>query len=154
MIIYEIDSTHRLGPPTRRAAPRGLESPICGHPREPTGEQKGNPGEPEASEMGNQAGEQLTVTTPCPRPESAEEPAAPATAGRRPGEAARRRSPLAIGGRWGASPRWGLGHLRGGKLGAAMAGAFTGWGWGGDRQGGGGDGGDAAEESRTRRWGF
>jgi len=70
------------------------------------------------------------VTTPCPRPESAEEPAAPATAGRRPGEAARRRSPLAIGGRWGASPRWGLGHLRGGKLGAAMAGAFTGWGVG------------------------
>jgi len=39
-------------------------------------------------------------------------------------------------GRWGASRRWGLGHLRGGKLGAAMAGAFTGWGWGGDRQGG------------------
>jgi len=57
-------------------------------------------------------------------------------------------------GRWGASRRWGLGHLRGGKLGAAMAGAFTGWGWGGDRQGGGGDGGDAAEESRTRRGGF
>jgi len=78
------ENSLRLGPPTRRAAPRGLESPI--------------------------------VTTPCPRPESAEEPAA----GRRPGEAARRRSPLAMCGRWGASRRWGLGHLRGGKLGAAM----------------------------------
>jgi len=47
-IIGGIDSTHRVDPPSRRAAPRCvLESPICGHPRKPRDQRKRNPSESE-----------------------------------------------------------------------------------------------------------
>lgn len=59
-IIDGIDSTHRQDPPSRRAAMRVLESPICGTQKNPRDQQRGIPANQKPKKWGNRAGSRGT----------------------------------------------------------------------------------------------